>query len=294
MSIMSSGCTSKQQPKVNTATPTATSAPSNLNASMFVADNLTIANLKIHKEANGQVWVPLEEAAASFDYDLHAEGDSFAMGATDPNYSVKINQSQATVGDKTIELPQAPKLIDNKPYLTTQALSTLMGTQVNWNESNHKIVLSPINDNTLSQLETDSSGQIHSLAVHVNKTQLLQFAKKFLGVRYQFSAGPYERTHRFDCSSFVQYVYGHFGVKLPRSSRSQSQVGRTVKMSSLQPGDLMFFYTPGRYASNRIVGHVGIYAGNGRFINTYGAPGVIISDFNSYWKHRFLFGKRVA
>jgi peptidoglycan DL-endopeptidase CwlO len=301
MIFMGGGCASNPPP--NIGAPTTTTAPAaSQSASMFVAGNSTFSNVKVYSETNGLVWVPLEETTASLDFDLHYANDSFSMGATDPVYSVKVNQTQALVGDKPIELPQAPRFFDHKPYMTTKALSILMGTPVNWNAQNSQVVFNPINDSALSEQQGasakqpgNSTEQIQSLSVNnVDKSKLIGFARNFLGVPYKFSSGPYDRTHTFDCSSFVQYVYSHFGIHLPRTSRSQAQVGQTVGSSNLQIGDLMFFYTPGRFASNRIVGHVGIYAGNGQFINTYGHPGVTFTDFNNYWRGRFLFAKRVA
>jgi cell wall-associated NlpC family hydrolase len=178
-----------------------------------------------------------------------------------------------------------------------------MGTQVNWNEQKSQVVITPIDDSSLPKQQSaaasqtpgsSSSGQILSLSLTTaKKSELISLAENFLGTPYKFASGPYESTHTFDCSSFVQYVYARIGVNLPRSTRTQAQVGQTVEVNQLQPGDLMFFYTPGRYASNRIVGHVGIYAGNGKIVQTYGKPGVTVNDFNPYWRGRFLFAKRV-
>ncbi|AJY77678.1 hypothetical protein VN24_11900 [Paenibacillus beijingensis] len=139
------------------------------------------------------------------------------------------------------------------------------------------------------------AGQLRSLSVtSVDKDELIRYAKTFLGVPYDFGTGSYEDTKKFDCSSFVRHVYDHFGIDLPRTSRSQAQVGQTVDEDDLEPGDLMFFYTPGRYESNRIVGHVGMYAGDGQIIQTYGRPGVTISEFDDYWRKRFLHAKRIV
>jgi len=121
----------------------------------------------------------------------------------------------------------------------------------------------------------------------------VNYAEKFLGVPYEFGSGPYPQTGTFDCSSFMQHVYDRFGVNLPRSSRGQSDIGKKVNMNALQPGDLLFFYTPGRYNSNRIVGHVGMYAGNDKIIHTYGSPGVTVSELDGYWEGRLLFAKRL-
>jgi cell wall-associated NlpC family hydrolase len=76
------------------------------------------------------------------------------------------------------------------------------------------------------------------------------------------AAGP----DAFDCSGLVQYAYAAAGVRLPHSSRLQAQTGTPVSRSQLQPGDLVFFFSP--------VSHVGIYVGDGQMVHasTYGQP----------------------
>lgn len=63
----------------------------------------------------------------------------------------------------------------------------------------------------------------------------------------------------FDCSGLVYWAFKKVGITLPRSSSAQSQVGKPVAESDLQPGDLVFFYHP--------VSHVGFYAGDGKVLN---------------------------
>jgi cell wall-associated NlpC family hydrolase len=63
----------------------------------------------------------------------------------------------------------------------------------------------------------------------------------------------------FDCSGLTQYAYGTAGVYLPHSSRMQSGMGIPVSAADLQPGDLVFFYSP--------VSHVGMYIGNGQMVH---------------------------
>ncbi|OPH57905.1 hydrolase [Paenibacillus ferrarius] len=114
---------------------------------------------------------------------------------------------------------------------------------------------------------------------------ILATGKQYMGVRYQFGA-PKGSTRSFDCSSFTQYVYGKSGVNLPRSSQAQSHVGTYVPRNQLQPGDLVFFYSP--------IHHVGIYMGNGKILHTYGSPGVTISDLNSnWWSSHYSTARRV-
>src|SRR3954449_5217588 len=80
-------------------------------------------------------------------------------------------------------------------------------------------------------------------------------------------AGP----NSFDCSGLVQYAYKAAGVSVPHSSRMQSTLGTPVSRANLQPGDLVFFYSP--------VSHVAIYIGNGQIVHasTAGQPVKVVS-----------------
>jgi cell wall-associated NlpC family hydrolase len=114
---------------------------------------------------------------------------------------------------------------------------------------------------------------------------IIHFADNFMGRPYKYGATT-GNTRSFDCSSFVQYVYGKYGIHLPRTSRAQSRYGSYVSKSNLKPGDLVFFYSP--------VHHVAIYIGNGKILHTYGKPGVTVSRLNApFWKKHYAFAKRV-
>jgi lipoprotein Spr len=122
-------------------------------------------------------------------------------------------------------------------------------------------------------------------AASVTASDVIATGQKFMGVPYQWGAKS-GRTDRFDCSSFVQYSFASNGIKLPRSSKQQSGVGTFVPRSQLQPGDLVFFYSP--------IHHVAIYMGNGKILHTYGSPGVTISDLNTgNWNRNYTTARRV-
>jgi peptidoglycan DL-endopeptidase CwlO len=81
----------------------------------------------------------------------------------------------------------------------------------------------------------------------------------------------------FDCSGLTQYAYAAAGISLPHSSRAQSTMGTPVSRGELQPGDLVFYYSP--------VSHVAIYIGNGQIVHarTYGVPLAVTSvDMRGY------------
>jgi cell wall-associated NlpC family hydrolase len=92
--------------------------------------------------------------------------------------------------------------------------------------------------------------------------RVVSTAERYIGVPYRY--GGSSPQSGFDCSGFVQYVYGQQGVDLPRTSRQMAGVGVSVEPSSrsMAVGDLMLFEQGGR------ISHVAIYAGNGRFIHS--------------------------
>ena len=63
----------------------------------------------------------------------------------------------------------------------------------------------------------------------------------------------------FDCSGLTMMAWAQAGVSLPHSSASQYNVGRRISASELQPGDLIFYYSP--------ISHVSVYIGGGQRIS---------------------------
>ena len=101
---------------------------------------------------------------------------------------------------------------------------------------------------------------------------LVKYAKKHLGKPYQFGAKPYEAPKKFDCSSFIQYLYKRIGINLPRTALAQADIGKIIpaKKENLEVGDLLFFKGKWGHYNPQFpqgIGHVGIYIGNGRVIN---------------------------
>ena len=77
-----------------------------------------------------------------------------------------------------------------------------------------------------------------------------------VGDPYSWGAtGP----NAFDCSGLTSYAYKAAGISIPRVSRDQATFGTPVSKANLQPGDLVFFYSP--------VSHVGMYIGNGQMVH---------------------------
>ncbi|MCR1952910.1 C40 family peptidase [Clostridium sp. DSM 100503] len=91
---------------------------------------------------------------------------------------------------------------------------------------------------------------------------------------------------RFDCSSFIHYMYASAGIQLgDRASVvtfSLVNIGERIAPKDMKRGDIIFFDT---YTIN---GHVGVYLGEGKFIHDGTTNGVEITDMNlPYWQKTF-------
>ena len=85
----------------------------------------------------------------------------------------------------------------------------------------------------------------------------VQSALAQLGDPYVYgAAGP----DSFDCSGLTMYAWAAAGVSIPHASSMQTQVGTPVSVSSLMPGDLVFYYSP--------ISHVAMYIGNGKVVHS--------------------------
>jgi cell wall-associated NlpC family hydrolase len=115
------------------------------------------------------------------------------------------------------------------------------------------------------------------------RDELLKTARSFVGVPYLW--GGCSSDTGFDCSGLTMAVYQLNGYDLPRSSTEQFSAGISVERDQLLMGDLVFFMTSGSKAS-----HVGIYAGDGRFIHAPGKGKKIRTDSLSegYFDKRYL------
>jgi len=88
---------------------------------------------------------------------------------------------------------------------------------------------------------------------------LLLVAQSRIGAPYRYGgAGP----DAFDCSGLVTYAHRQIGVAVPRTAAQQFAAATPIERNELRPGDLVFFRLDGRDVS-----HVGIYAGDNRFVH---------------------------
>jgi peptidoglycan DL-endopeptidase CwlO len=99
----------------------------------------------------------------------------------------------------------------------------------------------------------------------------VQYALAQVGDAYVYgAAGP----SAFDCSGLTMAAWAQAGVGLPHSSSAQFGAGPHISSSALQPGDLVFYYSP--------ISHVGMYIGNGLIVHAANpGTGVLVSGLFS-------------
>lgn len=124
----------------------------------------------------------------------------------------------------------------------------------------------------------------------IDLNALIAYAKTALGTPYAW--GGVDMKKGIDCSGLPYDVFAHFGIQLPRVTYDQINVGSSVPVNQLRPGDLVFFDTD---ASKKGPDHVGIYIGNGQFIHAPKTGDVVkISSLSdSYYMNRLMGSRRV-
>lgn len=113
-----------------------------------------------------------------------------------------------------------------------------------------------------------------------------------LGKPYRWG-GTSPRTG-FDCSGLVYYAYKDLvKFRIPRTANEMYHLrdARRVNRNELESGDLVFFRTRGRGAAD----HVGVYVGNGKFIQSprTGRDIQITSLSEDYWANHYIGARRV-
>ena len=124
--------------------------------------------------------------------------------------------------------------------------------------------------------------------------KIVAFSKKYIGLPYEYGASSIGNPHTFDCSGFVQFVYGRFGYGIPRSTIQQAElIKKTITdPRKIKPGDLIYLHGERGYYTKKYpqgIGHVVMYIGNNKVVHASGLgtkKGVKIEELESAVKNR--------
>jgi cell wall-associated NlpC family hydrolase len=125
-------------------------------------------------------------------------------------------------------------------------------------------------------------------APRTDAASLVEDALALRGVPYRNGGSD---PKGFDCSGFVQYVFGKHGVKLPRGTLEQMKHGTEVRLAAIAPGDLIFFATTAAAEAS----HVGVAVGGDEFVHAPSSRGVVrVEKFSApYWSRRIAGVRRI-
>lgn len=111
----------------------------------------------------------------------------------------------------------------------------------------------------------------------LSSDEVCELSKRFFEVPYTWGG---KSSFGYDCSSFLQMLYKHLGLILPRDAylQAESSLLVSVEKKDLKPGDLLYF------GETRIY-HNGLYLGDNKFIHatvSLGGPKVAIRELSTF------------
>jgi len=180
--------------------------------------------------------------------------DSFSTQAKALNIRQKATERRAAeIAQKQEQLAAEKKTIDDKLAAAKDLLAQLKADE-------REALLSRGSVQVPSGV--DASGRA-AIAI--------RYAMAQVGKAYVYgAAGP----NAFDCSGLMMMAWAQAGISLPHSSSAQSGSGTRVSADELQPGDLVFYYSP--------ISHVAMYIGNGLIVHAANpGAGVRVSELYS-------------
>ena len=184
--------------------------------------------------------------------------------------------------NKTVNKDTHTSSLTNKTINKDTSNSTNKITNKDINNSINKTVNKDTSNSASKTINKDTSNSTNKTINKDTSSSTGVTAQQVLAYAYQFEGYPYvwggsSPSTGFDCSGFVQYVYAHFGINLPRTTFEQVNCGTPVSLNNIKPGDLVF-----EFGSSEGPNHVGIYIGNGQMIDAAGVgQGVTISKLYS-------------
>ncbi len=193
----------------------------------------------------------------------HLSTDSETMVTNVTLASQDAGQRGDTLSASTVKVA---KLTSRRPAVSAQ-VTMLSGLEKSLRRQEDKV----------GSRAAEASAELEDLQAAAEQQRVAElggpavaYAKAQIGKSYVFgAAGP----DSFDCSGLTMAAWSQAGVSLPHSSSAQYSSGQHISESELQPGDLVFYYSP--------ISHVGMYIGDGQIVNALNpSSGVQVSGLH--------------
>jgi cell wall-associated NlpC family hydrolase len=170
------------------------------------------------------------------------------------------------------EFAEAESIEEEKARLQEEAQRAAERAEAQNQETARTTIVSTNESNEPKQSNDTVKEKPSSSSSSSSRSRLVDYALRFQGNPYVW--GGTSLTNGADCSGFTQSVFRDNGISIPRTSRTQATGGRTISISEMQPGDLIF------YDRNGTINHVAIYIGNGKVIGASNPEnGIRISNY---------------
>ncbi|WP_145413303.1 NlpC/P60 family protein [Paenibacillus xylanexedens] len=204
---------------------------------------------------------------------------------------VQSERSTMVKGSKQYidSLKEEKKLVEQQIAAQEKALKTpseLVSTKIKTTTT------TSAGDTSSTSSSSNSSGSNNKLDNMLSNALGMQGQFKYqqIGGKFKGTFEEFKKRALADCSQFVQEFFKEFmDISLPRTAAEQSKQGTAVDKKDLKKGDLVFFETKDGFKAS----HVGIYTGNGKFIQM-GGKGLREQDINnSYWGPKYRSARRI-
>jgi cell wall-associated NlpC family hydrolase len=170
------------------------------------------------------------------------------------------------------EFAEAESIEEEKARLEEEARREAARAEAENQESERTTFVATNESNDSNETKDVVKEKPSSSSGSSSRSRLVDYALRFQGNPYVW--GGTSLTNGADCSGFTQSVFRDNGISIPRTSRTQATGGRTISISEIQPGDLIF------YDRNGTINHVAIYIGNGKVIGASNPEnGIRISNY---------------
>lgn len=232
--------------------------------------------LNVLEEVEGWVKVDVEDGPGYVSTDYvnvyteNVEAESKEEEAARLKREEEERRRAEAAAKEALKQQQAANKPASTPSSGSQSGSSVGGSSSAGTTSGNNSSSGSSSSNSSGSSSSDSGSSSSSTSTVDLGQQIADYAMKFIGNPYVY--GGTSLTNGADCSGFVQSVYKHFGISLPRTSGEQGKSGRAVDgLENAKPGDLIWYS-----------GHIGIYIGNGKIVHASNPKNGIITSNATY------------